>query len=249
MRNGIKLAALILSLIFLQPVSAEPLRLAVAANFKATLTKLVIHYQEINGRQQIDIVPGSTGALTTQIIQGAPFHILFAADRSRPEELERRSLTRLRRTYATGQLAFWIRDPGHGEPVKEQTLRQYSGRLAVANPRHAPYGLAATQVLTKLTKEARHVYGNNVAQAFTFVTTGNVEAGMVSLSQVLEFGIPLESYWRVPESYHAPIEQQLVVMKNSPELAMHFFHWLMQPEAKQIVREAGYQVDGSDHDG
>lgn len=226
------IAAIILSLTVPGIACAGTLRLAVAANFKTTLTNLVNHYPAEDS-EQIEIIPGSTGALTAQLIQGAPFHILFAADRARPEELERRALVRHRQTYAIGQLAFWVRG-------KSADLKSYEGSIAIANPRHAPYGLAATEVLARLNPNARVIFGNNVAQAFTFVQTGNAPAGLVSLSQVIEQKIPTETYWRVPGRYHSPIEQQLVIMNNAPESATRFISWLNTSDAKRLISDAGY---------
>lgn len=227
--------AVILSLMFPRIASAETLRLAVAANFKATLTNLVNHYPAEKS-EQIEIIPGSTGALTAQIIQGAPFDILFAADRVRPEELERRALVRHRQTYAIGKLAFWVRG-------KAADLERYKGSIAIANPRHAPYGLAATEVLDRLNSSARVIYGNNVAQAFTFVQTGNAPAGLVSLSQVIEQKIPTETYWRVPGRYHSPIEQQLVIMKDAPGSATRFVSWMNSGDAQRLISDAGYELE------
>jgi len=233
--RGSVIATAILCLTIPGIACAETLRLAVAANFKATLTNLVNSYPaEDSGN--IEIIPGSTGALTTQIVQGAPFDILFAADSARPEELERRSLIRHRQTYAIGQLAFWVRDN-----ITE--LENYEGSIAIANPRHAPYGLAATEVLTALNPNARVIYGNNVAQAFTFVQTGNAPAGLVSLSQVMEQEIPTETYWRVPGRYHSPIRQQLVIMKTAPDIATRFVSWLNTSEAMRLITDAGYLLE------
>ncbi|MBO6558135.1 MAG: molybdate ABC transporter substrate-binding protein [Pseudomonadales bacterium] len=233
-RDG-RLIVFLFTLILAQNTHAESLRLAVAANFKSTLTSLVDAYQT-SRPSDIEIIPGSTGALTAQIIQGAPFHILFAADHLRPEELERRSLSRTRDTYAMGQLVFWT-------PGAVPKLDTFASPIAVANPRHAPFGLAAQQVLAKLKPTARLVYGNNVAQAFTFVQTGNVAGGFVSLAQVRDQNIPTEHYWLVPKRYHAPVTQQFVVMKNAPESADLFADWLMSPEAERLISDAGYLIN------
>ena len=245
MRYGLKFITLICALIISQSLAAAPLRIAVAANFKSPLTDLVSRYQDVSTEDTtIDIIPGATGALTTQIIQGAPFDILFAANRAGPEKLERLALTRYRQTYAVGQLVFWTRN----ETVGEEALTDFSGTLAIANPRHAPYGQAATEVLESLSSRPTLILGNNVAQTFTFVQTGNAGAGLVSLSQVLDLKVSSQHYRIIPHRYHAPIEQQLVVMKTAPGAATRFVAWLMEPEARLLVEAAGYTLPASGHD-
>lgn len=246
MQRGTRLFTLLLLLLLSSSPSAEPLRIGVAANFKSTLTTLVSLYQSSETGQQdkdIEIIPGATGALTSQIMQGAPFHILFAADVTRPQTLEQQLKVKRRQTYAIGQLAFWVRNAS----ATETAFLQFEDSIAIANPRHAPYGLAATQVLTSLGKKNRLIYGNNVAQAFTFVQTGNAAAGLVSLAQVLEQQIPPHHYWIIPRRYHDSIEQQLVVLKDAPASADRFVDWLSHDAARQAIRDAGYKLTGLDN--
>ena len=245
MRCDLKSLTLICALIASQSLAACPLRIAVAANFKSSLTDLASRYRQVSQEATtIDIIPGATGALTTQIIQGAPFDILFAADKARPGKLERLGLTRHRQTYALGQLVFW----NPGASAGEATLRDFRGTLAIANPGHAPYGQAATQVLASLGIQPTLIRGNNVAQTFAFVRTGNAAAGLVSLSQALDQGLPPQHYWTLPRSYHAPIEQQLVIMNAAPAAATRFVAWLGEPEARLVIETSGYILPADDHD-
>ena len=220
------------------PVKADAkLRIAVAANFKPTLESLVADYP---GGNRITISTGSTGALAAQIHNGAPFDIFFAADSERPRFLEEKGLTRLRVTYAYGRLAFWK----PGARVDETSLAKHAGAIAIANPRHAPYGVAAQEQLDAFEKgHYRIVKGNNVAQAFTFVATGNVSAGLVALSQLRLLEKNSQSYWVVPRHKHKPIRQQLVVMEGADALADDFVNYLGFSSARAIIAEAGYELE------
>lgn len=215
------------------------LRIAVAANFKPVLDALSHVYTEETG-DRIEISVGATGALYAQIRNGAPFDVFLAADSHRPAELESAGLTRHRSTYAYGQLALW-------QPANRQTSResmaQYTGSLSIANPRHAPYGKAATDLLNAMGKsDLRLIRGSNVAQAYTFVATGNAPAGLVALSQLLATNVSTEEYWIVPEDTHDPIQQQLVIMISAVGGAELFVSFLKSPLARRIIESAGYRL-------
>ena len=217
-------------------VRAEHLRLAVAASFKPTLEVLAEEFKQQH-ELRIDITSGATGSLAAQISHGAPYDIFLAADRARPEALEAQKLTRARKTYAWGRLVFWLRDG----KASESSFMQFRRRVAIANPRHAPYGVAATEVFRHLNKEdASPVYGNNVAQTFTFVSTGNVDAGLVALSQVLALNIDPDNYWVVPANYHTAIEHQMVIMNRAAPEADQFALWLATESPGRIIASAGY---------
>ncbi len=234
-------------LIILQSVSlqvaAEKLRVAVAANFKPALEQLAKAYERSHP-VQITISAGATGALYAQLLNGAPFDVFFAADSRRPERLEAEGLTRLRKTYAIGELVFWY-------PKGTPTLAALSARgdtLAIANPRHAPYGAAAAQVLANLKASGnpRLVYGNSVAQAFTFIATGNAGAGLIAMSQIVTAEIPAEQYLPIPETLHNPIEQQLVVLRSAVTEADDFVSWLNTANAQTLIKTSGYRVPYDD---
>lgn len=236
------------------PHEREPLKVAVAANFKPVLERLIN-----DSGMAIELSSGSTGALYAQIKYGAPYDIFFAADNTRPEKLESSNLTRIRKTYAYGRLVLWIpasareeSTPGEsarGESTPgESALAEFSGTIAIANPMHAPYGRAAKELLSHFeTNNTKPVFGLSVAQAFTFVRTGNAPAGLVGLSQVIASSISEDRYWLVPELYHEPIQQQLVVMKTAPGSAEVFLDFLYQETSQAVIAEAGYRLPEDDH--
>ena len=221
--------------------AAQKLNIAVAANFKPVLEEISHRYQR-DSDVEIDLIVGSTGALFAQITHGAPFDLFFAADLVRPLKLEQAGKTRKRMTYAYGQLALY--GPGLTD-VGPDSLRA-SHRIAIANPRHAPYGRAALQTLKSL--DVTHpelVYGSNVAQAFAFVATGNTPLGLIALSQLKWSDQPAPAtthYWVVPFDYYQPIEQQLVIIKEAPVAAEVFVQYLTQPEIRALLLSAGYRL-------
>lgn len=235
---------LLLTVLFCLPVAAwaAPLTVAVATNFSPTLDKIAELYTRDTGKQ-IRISTASTGTIYAQILNGAPWDLFLSADVARPLELERQGLTRSRFTYATGQLVLWA--PGAAQPVNEAWLKEFKGRLAIANPDLAPYGSAATQVLAHFDIHPRQlVRGANVAQAFQFVHSGNVDAGLVALSQIRSLGATPDSsdYWIVPPCSHDPVEQQLVVLRSASAAADEFAAFLRSPAVRGIIEADGYHL-------
>lgn len=227
-------------------VDAEVVHLAVASNFLVPAKVLAKRYQDSTG-QAVLVSTGSTGKLFAQILNGAPFDVFFAANSREPKRLERqgRIVNGSRFTYALGRLVLWrLEDAKHGEAWLKQG--DYS-RLALANPKTAPYGTAANSVLQQLgiasSTRLRLVRGENVSQAYQFIASGNVDAGFVSLSQVIDQDP--DSYWLVPESYYSPIRQQVVLLNRAKEHshAKAFMAWLRAPDTAALIRGFGYGVE------
>jgi molybdate transport system substrate-binding protein len=182
--------------------------------------------------------------LYAQITNGAPFDIFLAADRTTPALLEQNGQIEpgSRRTYAVGKLVLWA--PGANSQVDERYLTDFDGTIAIANPELAPYGFAAMSLIKSLTKRldnqhSRIVKGNNVAQAFQFVVTGNAAAGLVALSQIRNSNIDSRLFWIVTQNYYDPIEQQLVILKPT-DAGRDFISFLATDEAGSILSNDGY---------
>lgn len=217
------------------------LRIAVAANFRAPF---LIVRERFEANTQVTVSPtfGSSGLLTAQIRQGAPFDVFLSADASRPQSLVEDGFAKAPSiTYAEGQIALWT--PGRNAAPSQIGER----RLAIANPRLAPYGKAAAECLRHLglweSVEAHLVYGNNVSQVNHFVTTTAVTAGFVALSQLLEAQTPEANYWLCPRSYHDPIEQQAVVLASSTNAAaaQGFLRFLTDSDTQALLATLGYR--------
>ena len=220
---------------------ARPFRIAVAANFAPALEVLLA---DLPHREQIDlqIISAATGTLYLQIKHGAPFDLFLSADTTRPELLEQSHLivANSRKTYAFGQIALWSAT----QPISDLSeLMHYSGKLAIANPDTAPYGMAAQQALTHLSlwsKVSRNlITGININQTFQQVRSQAVPLGIVANSQLVmndHKGII------IPASYYQPIAQQLVIIKSSPqvELATQISAFILQASSQQTLQKLGY---------
>tara|TARA_B110000196_G_scaffold65680_1_gene55397 strand:+ start:1575 stop:2351 length:777 start_codon:yes stop_codon:yes gene_type:complete len=237
-RRKVLIAGVLIPLFVHPSCYADHLRIGVASNFRSTLEQIATGF-ELAHNIEVEVSAASTGALFAQVKSGAPFDILFAADSIRPALLESEGHTRLRRTYAYGQLVFWT----PGKPANETTLKRYKGTMAIANPRHAPYGKAATDTLELMqVKSDRVVYGTNIAQAFNFVRTGNAPAGLIALSQIKYLNVPAIEFWVVPPESYAPIEQQLVVLKDASMKAELFVAYTFDPGTIRLIEKSGYLV-------
>lgn len=226
---------------------AAELSIAVAANFKPTFRQLAEEFARSTS-VRVHHSSASTGTLYAQIIFGAPFDLFLSADSRRPELLaeQRLGLPQSRFTYAMGQLILWV--PGQAKPGA-QSLTNNQHRLAIANPATAPYGVAARQLLQKLDLWERSslqlIRGNSVGQAFQFVVSGNVTAGLVAYSQFLDYrgsGDPGDGIWLIPHSYYQPIEQQAIILKTSNPAAADFMEFLKSPAGRGIITANGYLV-------
>jgi molybdate transport system substrate-binding protein len=224
---------------------------AVAANFARPLGEIGAAFEKATGHRVVSS-PGSTGKLHAQIRNGAPFDVLLAADAERPRLLEEEgsAVAGSRFPYALGRLVLWSAKPsfvdGAGPKVLEKALGTGFRHLAIANPKTAPYGAAARQVLEKLglwqKVSPRIVQGEDIGQAFQFVVTGNAELGFVALSQLQ--GGAGGSRWLVPADLHAPIEQQAVLLARGRDnpAARAFLAFLKGKEGRAIVERSGYAL-------
>jgi molybdate transport system substrate-binding protein len=234
------------------PAMAAELRVAVAANFTATLDRLVEGYGPENG-VRFAISSGSSGKHFAQIRQGAPFDIFFSADDRRTADLvaSGHAVADSRFVYAEGVLALWSPDPGWVPEDGLAFLKSGEYRhLAIANPRVAPYGAAAEAVIHAHGIEpgpGRLVTGQSIGQAFSFVTTGNAEVGFVALSQVIrhERQHGVGSRWIPGPDSYPPIVQEAVLLTTArdPAAALAFLDWVRTSEAaRQIIESDGYRL-------
>lgn len=230
---------------------ADEVRVAVAANFAQTLTALAEAFTAATGHRVLAST-ASTGKHYAQIRNGAPFEVFLAADAERPARLEAEGLSvpGTRFTYAVGRLVLWSPRPGYvdadGAVLNQEAFRH----LAIANPKTAPYGDAARQVLTHLglwdSLQARLVRGENVGQAFQFIASGNAELGFVALAQIQYPGSPVDgSRWLPPADWYAPLLQQAVLLPRGRDhaAARALLAFLRgSPVARQIIEAHGYAL-------
>ena len=238
------------ALLMISSVRADDVLVAVAANFTAPMKEIAASFEQATGHRA-RLAFGSTGKLYAQIRNGAPFSVLLAADADTPEMLERLGLAvpDSRRTYAIGRLALWSPDPARvdlsGRILADPDLE----RLALANPKLAPYGRAAEQTLKALglweTLKPRLVLAESISQSFELVASGNVPAGFVALSQIMRDGRLLSgSAWHVPAYMHAPLTQDLVLLRPGADsaAAAALVKFMGSPQARRVIDDYGYRV-------
>ncbi|MFD1894989.1 molybdate ABC transporter substrate-binding protein [Ottowia beijingensis] len=245
-----RLLALTAALAFTTLARADVVQVAVAANFTAPARALAEVFARTTGHEA-RLSFGATGAFYTQIKNGAPFDVLLAADDERPARLEKEGDTvpGSRFTYATGQLVLWSAKPGLVDDEGAVLKHGQFGKIAIANPKNAPYGAAAVEAMNKLGLAAalqpKLVTGESIGQTYNFIATGNAELGFVALAQVLDGGkLKSGSMWVVPAQYHAPIIQDAVILKraaNNPA-AKAWMELLKTPQSKELIRSYGYAV-------
>lgn len=229
---------------------AADAHIAVAANFADPIKAIASVLQKTTGHT-LKISVGATGGLYAQIRNGAPFDAMLAADTKTPAQLEADGLAQpgSRFTYATGKLVLWSADAAkvdaQGAVLKGGAFR----KLALANPKTAPYGAAAVQTMDKLGLTAaltqKLVQGESIGQTYNFAFTGNAEIAFVAMSQVLEGGrLKGGSMWVVPQNLYAPIEQGAVLLKRGAnnEAAVALMKLLQSQNIKTLIRSYGYDT-------
>jgi molybdate transport system substrate-binding protein len=232
------------------PVYAAEVNAAVASNFSAPMKQIAALFEQQSG-DTVKLSFGSTGKFYAQIKSGAPFDVFFAADTAMPLRLEDEglSVSGSRFVYALGKLVLWSAQPNFVDD-KGRVLRKGDyEKLAIADPKLAPYGMAAKQTLEKLAMwnsiRDKLVIGENITQAYQFVATGNAELGFVALSQVMRDGkVSAGSTWLVPPDMYKPIRQSAVLLVGAKDkaAAKAFLDFLKSDKAAAVIRSYGYAL-------
>jgi molybdate transport system substrate-binding protein len=241
------LLSLVLALVAPAAAFAGEVQVAVAANFAEPAKVIAARFKARTGHDAA-LSLGSSGQFYAQIANGAPFEVLLSADRERPEKAEAEGLAVAgsRFTYAVGRLVLYSRTPGLVDGRGAVLKGGRFDKIAIADPRTAPYGVAAVETMRKLgvygALAPRLVQGTSITQAYQFVDTGAAELGFVALSQVAR--AKGGSRWLVPAASHTPIEQQAVLLKAGAgnAAARAFVGFLKGPEARAIIRSYGYEA-------
>ena len=232
-------------------ITADEIKVAVASNFYPAMKEIALQYElkqsQSSENHKIILISGSSGKHYAQIINGAPFDIFFSADKVRPILLEKKGISESgsRFTYALGRLVLWSSLDGFVEK-DEQLYNNELRFLAIANPKIAPYGVAAREALISINLwedlQSKLVRGENIAQTFQFVNSGNAKLGFISYSQLMNPNYPVVgSFWEVPQSLYKPIEQQAVLLKKS-SLAKDFLSFIESDESLNIISKYGYDL-------
>jgi len=224
------------------------IRIATAANFYPTLKKIKKSYEAITDNK-LTIIRGSTGKLYAQIVRGAPYDIFFSADSLRADRLVKQGKSlQLEKgkhslVYAQGRLALWRADADSSQELREQLMSGSFSKLAIANPKTAPYGKASVEALKamELYEEIKHklVYGENISQTLQFVQSGAVDLGFVARAYVKH-----DIYWEIDSYHHQPIKQKVILLKQStePKVAREFLQYIQSEAIKKLIINDGYEL-------
>jgi len=243
------------STLFGVAAQADEVTVAVAANFTAPMQKIAKAFEQDTGHKA-QVAFGATGKFYAQIKNGAPFAVLLAADDETPARLEKEGLAvaSTRFTYATGRLALWSKQANlvddKGDVLHSNRLEKLGIlKIAIADPKLAPYGVAAMQVMHKLgvlpVVTPKLVYGESIGQTYQFVSTENAQLGFVALSQIsIDGRITQGSAWVVPQSMHTPLKQDVVLLNaGKHNAAAHaLLKYLQGDNAKTIITRYGYAL-------
>lgn len=229
----------------------EAPRIAVAANLSAVMPAIAERFTQATGRS-VKIAYGSSGNFRRQITQGAPFELFLSADEAYAAALATEGRAEGEgAVYAIGRLAFFV---PQGSPVSiDSKLRDLGAaaadgrlkRLALANPELAPYGRAAREVLEHVglwhAVKGRLVLGENVGQTARFLTTGEAQAGFIPLALAASAELQGRGAWAtMPESWHAPLRQRMVLIKGAGDTARRFYRFMLDPQAQALLQQHGY---------
>ena len=228
--------------------TSQNIAVATAANAQFAINELVDTFTHQTGIE-CDIIVSSSGKLTAQISEGAPYDIFISADMKYPESLHIKQKTPTPpRVYAYGNLVLWSRNENidlNIQSLKNQNIQ----RIAIANPKTAPYGIAAVETLQKqgIYEQVKDklVYGESISQVNQFVWSGVADVGFTAMSVVLSPRMKNEGIWIAIETKnHTPIQQGAVLInrKNANPEATRFYEFLFSPKAKKILQKYGYET-------
>lgn len=228
---------------------AEKITIAAASDLKFALDDVVAAYQQAHQGDEIEVIYGSSGKFHTQVQQGAPYDMYFSADIAFPRRLAEAGFAGSPVVpYAFGRIVLWSATLDASALRLEDLARDARIRhVAIANPKHAPYGMRAVEALQATEQyqavEPKLVYGENIAHTAQFVETGNAQVGIIALALALNPELAAKGgYWLIPEELHEPLEQGFIVTRraeNNP-LAHAFAAYMSSPAAREVMTRYGF---------
>jgi len=239
-----------LLLIISSIAAAEEVSVAVAANFTAPMKRIAADFEKDTGHKAV-LSFGASGKFYAQIKNGAPYQVFLSADDGKPARLAKDGLAvaSSRFTYAVGTLVLWSAKPGFVDAKGDVLVKGRFNKLSIANPKLAPYGLAAIETMKKLgllaALQPKFVQGENISQTYQFISTGNAELGFVALSQVMKNGkVTSGSSWIVPAKLHSPIRQDAVLLSTGKDnaAARALMAYLKTEKVRKLIRTYGYEI-------
>jgi molybdate transport system substrate-binding protein len=252
-----KVSALLSTLLLLAPLArGEEIIIAAASDLQFAMDAVISEFSAVEADALVKVVYGSSGNFNAQITQGAPFDLYFSADISYPEALHAKGLAASKpKPYATGRLVVWSMSEDVSRLEWHSLADERFKRIAIANPRHAPYGERAEELLRTVgvleQVRSRLVFGDNISQTAQFVQTGAADVGIVALSLVLAPALKDSGWYQlVPEELHAPLVQGYIVTRHAQDkpLAWRFASFMASPAAQAILAAYGFALPDSEAD-
>ena len=231
---------------------AEKITIAGASDLKFAMEEIVTAFKKEHPTDQVEVVYGSSGNFNTQIQQGAPYDLFFSADIGFPRELARKGFAASEVTpYAIGRIVLWSGSLDASRMTLKSLADPAITRIAIANPKHAPYGKRAEEALRASglweKVQSKLVYGETVVQAAQFVQTGNAQVGIIALSLVINPELSKKGgYWMVPEKLHEPLEQGFIITKRAEgnALAKGFADYMKSQPIRAVMAKYGFALPG-----
>lgn len=229
-------------------VQAEKITIAAAADLKFALDELLVEFKQAHPDDEVEVIYGSSGKFHTQIRQGAPFDLYFSADIEFPRLLAQAGFAASEVVpYAVGRIVLWSATQDATQMTLANLTDPAIKRIAIANPKHAPYGKRAEEALRaqrlwdKL--ESKLIYGDNIAHTAQFVQTGNAQVGIIALALALNPELANKGgYWLIPDELHAPLEQGFIITKRAEKnvLAKQFAIYIKSKHARKVMTKYGF---------
>lgn len=231
---------------------AEKITVAAAADLKFAMDEIVATFKKSNPGDEVEVVYGSSGKFSTQIQQGAPYDLYFSADIVFPRELAKAGLAASGvKPYAIGRVVLWSASMDASNMTLDSLADPKISRIAIANPKHAPYGKRAEEALRAAglwgKVEPKLVYGENIAHTAQFVQTGNAPVGIIALSLAVNPELASKGgYWLIPDNLHQPLEQGFVITKRAEgsALAKRFADYMDSQSARAVMTKYGFVLPG-----
>ena len=240
------------SLLLALSAHAGKITIAAAADLKFAMDEIVTAFKKANPGEEVDVVYGSSGKFRTQIQQGAPYDLYFSADIGFPHELAKQGFAASEvRPYAFGRIVLWSANLDATRMTLASLTDPKITRIAIANPKHAPYGKRAEEALRASglwdPVEPKLVYGENIAHTAQFVQTGNAQVGIIALALALNPELASKGgYWLIPDTLHEPLEQGYIITQRAENnaLAKRFAEYMGDKPARAVMTKYGFVLPG-----
>lgn len=248
----LKLFFLTCSLFIATTAHAEKITIAAAADLKFAMDEIVTGFKQSHPGNEVEVIYGSSGKFHTQIQQGAPYDLYFSADISYPRELAKSGMAASEvKPYAFGRIVLWSNSMNAAKMTLASLTDPKISRIAIANPKHAPYGKRAEEALRTSglwdRVQSKLVFGENIAHTAQFVQTGNAQVGIIALSLAVNSELAKKGgYYLIPETLHKPLEQGYIITTRGTgkPLAKQFADYMGSKPARRVMTTYGFVLPG-----